>query len=195
MLLNERTMIIGKNISLVPYCSHHVPKYHSWMQDEELLLLTASEPLSIEEEYSMVKSWRVDDDKLTFIAIRSSEVPGTVEEEVGRMVGDVNLFLFDPEVGEINIMVAERNDRRDGFGREILNLMLSYAKQNLKMSMFSAKISRGNIASQKFFLGQGFAVVGECEVFDEIHLELSVEEFKSSESLQLQEYPFSDSST
>ena len=34
------------------------------MSSEELRKLTASEPLSLEEEYSMQESWREDDDSL-----------------------------------------------------------------------------------------------------------------------------------
>lgn len=39
------------------------------MQSEELLAQTASEPLSLEEEYDMQRKWREDDDKCTFILL------------------------------------------------------------------------------------------------------------------------------
>ena len=37
-------------------------RFHDWMSSEDLLRLTASEPLSLEEEYEMQKNWRNDND-------------------------------------------------------------------------------------------------------------------------------------
>ncbi|KAI9183502.1 hypothetical protein H9P43_004420 [Blastocladiella emersonii ATCC 22665] len=105
-------------LSLVPYLPCHVPKYHEWMQSPELLAATASEPLSLREEYAMQQSWREDPDKLTFILAWSglplnydpAALTRTDEAEpdealaldpaaadqlrgLGGMVGDVNLFF------------------------------------------------------------------------------------------------------
>lgn len=41
---------------------HSVHRYHEWMSNLELQELTASEPLTIAEEYAMQSSWRTDDD-------------------------------------------------------------------------------------------------------------------------------------
>lgn len=74
-----------------------MPTYHAWMQDPTLRAQTASEELSLAEEYAMQARWRGDGDKLTFIVCeapaetRKDRVKGG--EEVGRMVGDVNLFV------------------------------------------------------------------------------------------------------
>ena len=37
-------------------------RYHEWMKSEELQRLTASEPLTLDEEYKMQKSWFEDED-------------------------------------------------------------------------------------------------------------------------------------
>ncbi|KAF9352009.1 N-acetyltransferase 9 [Mortierella sp. AD094] len=78
------------------------------MQSPELLEMTASEPLTLKEEYEMQESWRIDENK---------------------MVGDVNLFFNDhddPHSAEIEIMIAEPDYRRKGMGLEALCMMITY---------------------------------------------------------------------
>jgi hypothetical protein len=52
--------VFGKLVQLVPYQAKLVNKYHQWMLDPALLALTASEPLSLDEEIEMQKSWKND---------------------------------------------------------------------------------------------------------------------------------------
>ena len=96
MKINQHTRIDGEVCTLVPYMASMVETYHNWMQDEYNLKMTCSEPLTIEEEYEMCKSWREDDNKLTFIVLDKSLSDNEGLEEIckggGRMCGDVNLF-------------------------------------------------------------------------------------------------------
>ncbi|KKZ60953.1 hypothetical protein EMCG_04376 [[Emmonsia] crescens] len=57
----------SSRVLLVPYSKHHVPQYNEWMKDPEIQQATASEPLTLEEEYAMQTTWRTDADKLTYI--------------------------------------------------------------------------------------------------------------------------------
>ncbi|KAF2725592.1 hypothetical protein K431DRAFT_280952 [Polychaeton citri CBS 116435] len=109
MRINASTSISTPSLLLVPYCPHHVPTYHDWMQDPSIQEATASEPLSLEEEYAMQRSWRTDRDKLTFIVCSPLQpdvdgagavVKAGRDDTPERMVGDVNLFLFDYELDE-----------------------------------------------------------------------------------------------
>jgi len=102
MKINQFTVLVGQHVLLVPYEAYHVLKYHEWMKDEELQTLTASEGLSLEEEYAMQLSWREDEDKCTFIVLdrktfEESKVETDSEREIEAMIGDVNLFFIEEE--------------------------------------------------------------------------------------------------
>ncbi|CAE8610038.1 unnamed protein product [Polarella glacialis] len=161
-----------------------VPSYHAWMQDPELLELTGSEPLSLEEEYEMQSSWRDSDDKLTFIVLDRS-LPAA-EGGLGSMAGDVNVFFNqvgldeDQEVevsyaaGEIEVMVAVTASRRRGLAGEALRLMAGYCAQQLGTRRFVAKIKDHNSASIALFESLDFQFVRHVQVFSEVVYQLDL---------------------
>ncbi|XP_062508135.1 alpha/beta-tubulin-N-acetyltransferase 9-like isoform X2 [Corticium candelabrum] len=178
MRLNQHTKLVGHRAVLVPYCIHHVPnahfayRYHEWMKSPELLELTASEQLSLEEEYQMQQTWLKDDNKCTFIVLDAEKLNTSTETDA--MVGDVNLFLNDPDdvsVGEIEIMTAESSSRRKGIASEALTAMMRYANEKLAVTKFVAKVGQNNAASRSFFQKLEFKQVSLNAVFHEVVLE------------------------
>ncbi|CDS42341.1 expressed protein [Echinococcus multilocularis] len=106
------------------------------MQTWELRVLTASELLSLEEEYEQQKNWLAGEDRVTFILLEKSRLPAlstsaplsiSVAElsashtvttmqgdravcnaEVAAMIGDVNFYLIpDPESDRDNAFEGE----------------------------------------------------------------------------------------
>ncbi|KAJ3310220.1 hypothetical protein HDV04_005159 [Boothiomyces sp. JEL0838] len=63
MKINSTIALVNSSVVLVPYIKEHVPVYHEWMKDPFLQEMTASEPLSLEEEYEMQQSWYEDEKK------------------------------------------------------------------------------------------------------------------------------------
>ncbi|KAF9554047.1 hypothetical protein CPC08DRAFT_767056 [Agrocybe pediades] len=139
------------------------------MLDEELRTLTASEPLTLEEEYEMQEKWQSDEDKLTFIilaresesttqTLEMSETLSPDDERLKKhpMVGDVNIFLHGdirsastPKEGEeeeeeftaeVEIMIAEPSFRRKGLAYDALQLMLGYATGQPRLFKLSSSI-------------------------------------------------------
>ncbi|XP_072339093.1 alpha/beta-tubulin-N-acetyltransferase 9 isoform X3 [Scyliorhinus torazame] len=174
MRLNDEVELRGRVVVLVPYKVTHVPRYHQWMQSEELQKLTASEPLTLEQEYQMQRSWREDADtgplrntafciltECTFIVLDKLRwVSGSYTEE-DCMVGDVNLFLTDPEdstMAEIEIMIA--------------------GMTKLGIKTFQAKINLENTISIAMFQNFHFKEVSVSDVFQEATLWLTIDSCK-----------------
>ncbi|KAJ8733848.1 hypothetical protein PYW07_014399 [Mythimna separata] len=177
MKLNSNTRIVGHNVILVPYKEYHVPRYHEWMKSEELQKLTASEPLTLEEEYEMQRSWREDDDKCTFI-ILDKHLYDKNNEETDAMIGDTNIFITDNELeaGEIEIMIAEEAARGKKLGWEAVILMFLYGIQHINLKLIEAKIALSNNISIKMFKKLGFEEKSISEVFQEVTLEKKVDD-------------------
>eukprot|EP00128_Syssomonas_multiformis_P009653 Colp12_sorted_trinity150504_noHs@8271 len=138
MILNENTVLIGQKVVLVPYLKRHVEKYHEWMKSPFLQEATASEPLSIEEEYDMQQSWHDDPQKLTFIVLDKDRFKDLVDD-IDAMAGDVNIFFNDhddPKAGELEIMIAEESSRGKGVAKEALKIMMQYGIDKLQMTRF-----------------------------------------------------------
>ncbi|KAJ8983490.1 hypothetical protein NQ317_014950 [Molorchus minor] len=170
MYINRDTTITGKSVILVPYRKEHVLKYHEWMQSTELQLLTASEPLSLEEEYAMQKSWLMDENKCTFI-ILDRERYQTTGSEVEAMIGDTNLFFANADdriCAEAEIMIAENWARRRKCGWEAMLLMFVYSIEYLNVKQYIVKISYVNVASINMFKNMGFTELSRSDVFKEI---------------------------
>ncbi|KAK3091244.1 hypothetical protein FSP39_018227 [Pinctada imbricata] len=163
MKQNENVKINGEKAVLIPYEAHHVPKYHEWMKSEELQELTASEPLSLDQEYEMQKSWRDDENKCTYIvAEKKKYLHENSDSEIKAMVGDVNLFFNEQEdksTAEIEIMIAEKDARGKGMGKEALLLMMRYGFEDLMVQRYTAKIGYSNHPSLAMFQKLGFVEV------------------------------------
>ena len=178
MRLNQHTALLGSRVTLLPYMRAHVPQYHAWMCDAELLRLTASEPLSLAEEFENQQSWLLDPLKLTFIVASA--------DAERRLLGDVNLYThahFEPGEAEVAVMIAEPSARRSGCAREALLLVMAFAVQHLAISTFIAKIDHDNRPSRLLFQKLGFTadapdpddatLLGAPNVFGEVELRLA----------------------
>ncbi|KAL1894730.1 hypothetical protein Sste5346_005705 [Sporothrix stenoceras] len=221
MKVNENTAISTPRVLLVPYDRRHVPTYHDWMEDEAVRAATASDRLTLEEEYENQESWRAANDKLTFIVCQptastastasdseGTKIVGGVDDAPDHMVGDINFFLtpFEDEeegeqkndgvallTGEVDVMIARLEHRRQGFGRAAVTAFLHYILQSQREAILAeaaagadplfskpgatpqlkqlvVKIQATNLASIGLFTSLGFVQKGSVNYFGEVEL-------------------------
>jgi RimJ/RimL family protein N-acetyltransferase len=168
----------------------------------------------------MQSSWRLDHDKLTFIICEpppnstttfpTSITPG-VQDSPNRLIGDVNLFLSEDSdsdddadveaaetgrmrgvVGELEIMIAEKDARGKSIAYTSLLTFLSYIIDNLAsilveysdgqsprpgLKYLRVKIGQDNERSLRLFERLGFKQVGEgANYFGEVEMRMGVRE-------------------
>lgn len=197
---NWNSAIVGEKVVLVPYTKLFVDKYHEWMQDPVILEMTASDELTIEEEFEMQQTWRDDPRKCTFIIVskppdfqqrmsqlssQSTSSPislgptGSIPfDEIPYLAGDTNIFLHDrddPGNAEIEIMIAEKDYRRQGLAKESLSIMMHHGATKLQVHRFFAKIHESNQASIELFKMLGFKEMNYVQVFEEYEYEFLVD--------------------
>eukprot|EP00033_Pygsuia_biforma_P001945 GCRY01002167.1.p1 GENE.GCRY01002167.1~~GCRY01002167.1.p1 ORF type:complete len:189 (-),score=33.10 GCRY01002167.1:19-585(-) len=177
---NTKNLVCGENILLTPFSSHHVQKYSEWMQDKEILELTCSEPLSLEEVKDIQLEYESSENKHTFI-ILDKERWSSKGDCAESMIGDINFFIEESDEeksnvvlshsAEINVMIAEKPFRNRGFASETLKLAMNEAAEKWDVSHFVAKISANNKPSIALFKKMGFSETQYSEVFDELTYE------------------------
>ena len=153
----------------------------------------------------MQESWRKDADKLTFIICRSDHANNLQGHNLEHhdnptgMLGDVNLFLsiehdFEDErygvIGELELMIAQKDQQRKGYGRTALLMFLLYITSHAediiaeflqstnihedmpsRFKYLGAKVGIGNHGSLVLFGSMGFKKTSEVgNYFGEYHL-------------------------
>ncbi|KAK8796577.1 hypothetical protein WA538_005776 [Blastocystis sp. DL] len=151
--MRAKVPVEAKGIKLINFELEHVPLYEEWYKDTKLLELTATEPMDHEALVTSQAMYADDDDKIAFMI--------TVKDEDGkdRVVGDCSLFVDivdDRDMGEFNVMVADKKDRRKGYGYYTVLLVMMWCNRYLKLKDFFVKINKDNIPSIKMFEKIGY---------------------------------------
>jgi diamine N-acetyltransferase len=84
------------------------------------------------------------------------------EKDKQRTIGTIDLFDFEPmhKRAGIGILISENKDRRNGYAREALTIMINYCFEILNLHQLFCNIVKNNKASLKLFRKKGFEIIG-----------------------------------
>jgi diamine N-acetyltransferase len=88
-----------------------------------------------------------------------------------KPIGAVDLFDFDPhhQRAGIGILIADKTERKKGFGKTALKLLIDYSFKVLKLHQLYCNISTSNNVSLKLFEKTGFGVIGIKKEWTKTH--------------------------
>jgi len=77
-------------------------------------------------------------------------------------IGLIDIFDFDPKNKRagVGLVIQNEKNRNNGFGKQALELVLTYAFQQLQLHQLYANISMENKASIALFSTFGFEIIG-----------------------------------
>lgn len=77
-------------------------------------------------------------------------------------IGTIDLYEYDPfhRRAGIGILIADKENRSKGYGKDALLTVMRYAKEVLQLHQLFAQIGADNVASKSLFEGVGFIQTG-----------------------------------
>jgi len=83
--------------------------------------------------------------------------------ESSRPVGAIDLFDFDPSHlrAGVGILISNKEDRRQGYASEALQILIEYSFSVLKLKQLYCNITEDNQDSIKLFIRHGFVITGQ----------------------------------
>jgi RimJ/RimL family protein N-acetyltransferase len=147
-------VLTGARISLGPVRSDDLPLLHAWINDRELVVLSAPyRPVHFSDHDAWWRSVS-SDPTVTLFAIR------LVDED--RLVGTCQLLAIDLRHGsaELQIRIGEADARGRGIGTEAVALLLRHAFADLGLRRVALHVLASNRAAIATYEKTGFVREG-----------------------------------
>ena len=166
-----------------------------WTHDAKYLRLLKADiarplsPAQVKKAYESIEKKVEEDKNLFYFTIR------TRPEE--RLVGFAKLYniTWSHSTGMLQMGIGDPQDRKKGYGRQALSLLLRYAFDELNLYRLTALVPEYNRDALRFFEKAGFvievrrrqALNRDGRRWDLLHLGLLQEEWAQNGSLKIDE--------
>ena len=149
-----RESLIGERIFLRPLEKRDLTHVQRWENDSELRKLIGEvAPMSRAEVEKWYKDLLADQDRLWFAIVLKKNK---------RVIGEAGLLrMFRPwRSTDMTIIIGEKDEWRKGYGKEVGQLLLSYAFEHLGFHRVSIGVVGFNENALKFWKSLGFRKEG-----------------------------------
>lgn len=153
--------IEGQNIYLRPLSEEDAPRMTVWLNNSELTqYLTLEPPFTENQEREWVMRMEQSQTDLVF---------GIVVKDTDEHVGNIGLHHIDmgTHTTTIGIFIGAFDMRGKGHGTEAVQLVVDYARNELKLTTITSDIFSFNERSMALFGNAGFM---RGEVREKVHL-------------------------
>ena len=148
-------MLKGKNIVLRAVEPQDLELHYQWENDQRFWSVSNTLiPFSRETLRSYLSSIKdiYADKQFRFI----------IETIEGKAIGLIDLFDFDPthKRAGIGILIADESERKKGYAKEALELLINYCKKTLNLNNLFCNILSSNLHSIHLFSSKNFKEIG-----------------------------------
>jgi diamine N-acetyltransferase len=148
-------MLVGENIRLRALEPEDLELFYTWENDSNIWKISQTyTPFSKHILTRYLENAHQD--------IFTAKQLRLMIEKDGQAIGTIELFDFDPinlRAG-LGIWIVQESDRRKGYAKEALSLMIEYAFFKLQLNQLYCNISSSNQASINLFSSLDFMLVG-----------------------------------
>lgn len=154
-------MLEGDRVRLVAVRKEFIPTFASWMNDREILQhVLMYRPLTLEEE----ERWHERMAELENVIFFSLLVKHPLDDphcEGEKLIGNLSISLDHRNgVGNLGILIGEKDYWGQGYGSEALHLLLQYAFDTLNLQRVELEVFSSNLRAQKCYQKVGFREEG-----------------------------------
>ncbi len=148
-------MLVGENIRLRALEPEDLDLFYQWENDSSIWKISQTyKPFS----RHLLKSYLENAHKDIFTV---KQLRLMIERE-GVAIGMIDLFDYDPMHARagLGIWIVQESDRRQGYAKEALKLIIEYAFFKLQLNLVYCNISANNQASINLFSSLDFVLIG-----------------------------------
>lgn len=147
-------MIRGSRIALRAVERDDLPRYVAWLNDPEVTYhLSPLLPFNLDDETKWYEQQRQDDSVLNLAIV-------IIDGE--QHIGSVGLMQLDyrNQQAELGIVIGEKSQWAQGYGREAIGLLLHYAFTELNLNRVYLRVDAGHSPAIRCYLSCGFREEG-----------------------------------